>query len=143
MVLDSEMTHSSLITGVGLTFDEISMLDSRQQTILNSSVHKNVGSILNIKLQETDTVKILDDFMKSPRNNRKSVLTSSVLSGRTTTTNPGRDSKIMGSATKRCVIVVSKCYNMLCGNCCKNFKSKATIELQLLEIILLEIGPDD
>lgn len=30
MVFDTEMTHSSLVTGVGLTFDEISILDSRQ-----------------------------------------------------------------------------------------------------------------
>jgi hypothetical protein len=57
----------------------------------------------------------LDEFMKSPRMNRKALSRSTLSSSQMrqppmTVTKSG--------------IVVSKCYNMLCGSCGKRFSSK-------------------
>lgn len=84
--------------------------------------------------------KAIDDLLRSPtQGQRKSLLPSGSLynssvpgSRNSVQTQQNRDSKLFGSIDRiasgvnstKSGAVISKCFNMLCGNCGKRFSSK-------------------
>jgi hypothetical protein len=73
---------------------------------------------------DEDAIGAIDDFMKSPKAGRRSVMPSQVL----TRSSTAKDLK-PNQGNKKTGIVVSKSYHMLCGNCGKRFSSKYNIYL--------------
>ena len=63
--------------------------------------------------------RALDDFFKSPK--RSDIRMSTAGQVASVSRSGAKDPK---SAQKKSTIIVSKCFNMLCGNCGKRFSSK-------------------
>jgi hypothetical protein len=85
--------------------------------------------------------KAIDEFMRSPRSLRKSIVSATSkgkganLSLTNSGVNPTSTSTVMAAnSTKKTGVCVSKCYQMLCGRCGRRFSKIMVVDMMHNEV---------